>query len=230
LERVVGMEKEKGNHEVFQKHGLLSKIEDPAGLKKLSLEELSGLAKEIRDLIIGTVSKTGGHLASSLGAVELAIALHYFYDSPRDKIIWDVGHQSYAHKILTGRKARFSTLRQYKGISGFPSISESEHDVYGTGHASTSISAALGFAVARDLKKEEGEVVAVIGDGSFTGGNALEAINQAGYLHTRIIVILNDNRMSISKNVGALAEYTHRIEKTETYRQVKEKLYKLIQK
>jgi 1-deoxy-D-xylulose-5-phosphate synthase len=224
------MEEAKANPQEFRKHSLLSSIESPSDLKKLKPEELPGLAKEIREVIIETVSSTGGHLASSLGAVELAVALHYFYESPKDKIIWDVGHQCYAHKILTGRKSRFSTLRQYKGISGFPKISESEHDVYGTGHASTSISAALGFAVARDLKKEVGEIVAVIGDGSFTGGNALEAINQAGYLHSKIVVILNDNRMSISKNVGALAEYTHRIEKTEKYRQVRQKLYNLIEK
>ena len=210
--------------------GFLNKIECPSDLKLLHPEDLTVLAGEIRQLIIETVSKTGGHLASSLGAVELAIALHYFYASPKDKIIWDVGHQSYAHKILTCRKSSFATLRQYKGISGFPRITESEHDVYGTGHASTSISAALGFAVARDMKKEEGEVVAVIGDGSFTGGNALEALNQAGYLHSKIIVILNDNRMSISRNVGAFAEYTHRIQKTDKYQRVKQKLYDLIEK
>ncbi len=215
---------------VSQERGVLSRIESPDDLKRLGVEELPLLALELRDFIIKNVSKTGGHLASSLGVVELTIALHYFFDSPKDKIIWDVGHQCYAHKIITGRKSLFSTLRQYKGLSGFPRIIESAHDAYGTGHASTSISAAIGFAVGRDLKGEGGEVVAVIGDGAFTGGNALEAINQAGYLHSKLIVILNDNRMSISKNVGALADYTHRIEKTEKYQQLKQKIYNLIKK
>ena len=213
-----------------QENGLLSKVESPADLKELSLEALSLLALELRDFIIRNVSKTGGHLASSLGVIELTIALHYFFESPKDKIIWDVGHQSYTHKIITGRKSLFPTLRQYKGLSGFPRIFESEHDAYGTGHASTSISAAIGFAVGRDLKGEKGEVIAVIGDGAFTGGNALEAINQAGYLHSKLIVILNDNRMSISKNVGALSDYTHRIERTEKYQKLKHQLYNLIKK
>ena len=209
---------------------MLASINTPDDLKRLKPEDLPALAQEIRHLIINTLSRTGGHLGSSLGAVELAIGLHYFYASPADKIIWDVGHQCYAHKILTGRKNDFGTLRQSGGISGFPKINESEHDIYGTGHASTSISAALGIAVARDFKNENGEVIAVIGDGAFTGGNALEAINQVGYLHSKIIVILNDNRMSISKNVGALSEYTHRIEKTEKYQKVRQKLVELIEK
>lgn len=224
------MEKTNSDSNIVGRIALLPMINGPSDLKMLQTADLPELAREIRESIIKTVSHTGGHLAASLGAVELAIALHYYYDSPKDKIIWDVGHQSYAHKILTGRCSRFSTLRQYKGISGFPNISESEHDAYGTGHASTSISAALGFAVARDLRREAGEVIAIIGDGAFTGGNALEAINQAGYLHSKIIVVLNDNRMSISKNVGALSEYTHRIEKTEKYKQLKRQLYKLIEK
>ncbi|MCP4370511.1 MAG: 1-deoxy-D-xylulose-5-phosphate synthase, partial [Deltaproteobacteria bacterium] len=197
---------------------LLEKIENISDLKILRREELPELADEIRQFIIQNVSKTGGHLGAPLGVVDLTVALHYFFNSPTDKIIWDVGHQCYAHKILTGRRQRFHTLRQYKGISGFPKISESEHDVYGVGHASTSISAALGFAKARDLSKQDYAVIAVIGDGALTGGNALEAINQAGYLNTKIIIILNDNRMSISKSVGALSKYTHRIEKTETYK------------
>ncbi len=208
---------------------LLGRVENVRDLKTLRIEELSKLAGEIRQFIIQNVSKTGGHLGSSLGTVDLTVALHYSFNSPKDKIIWDVGHQCYAHKILTGRKKRFHTLRNYKGLSGFPTIGESKHDAYGTGHASTSISAALGFAKARDLREQDYEVIAVIGDGAFTGGNALEAINQAGYLNTRIIIILNDNRMSISKNVGALSEYTHRIEKTETYKHVKETINELIE-
>lgn len=208
---------------------LLEKVDNVSNLKKLGIEDLPQLAEEIRQFIIQTVCKTGGHLAPCLGAVELTVALHYFFNSPKDKIIWDVGHQSYTHKILTGRRTRFHTLRQYKGLSGFPKCSESEHDAYGTGHASTSISAALGFAKARDLRKKDYEVVAVIGDGALTGGNALEAINQAGYLNTKIIIILNDNRMSISRNVGAFFEYTHRIEKTETYKDVRATINQLIE-
>lgn len=207
---------------------LIDRIDDIDDLKMLHVDMLPGLAEEIRNLIMNTVSKTGGHLGSSLGAVDLTVALHYAFRSPRDKIIWDVGHQSYAHKILTGRRKQFATIRQYKGLSGFPKAKESRHDAYGTGHASTSISAALGFAKARDLKNEDYEVVAVIGDGALTGGNALEAINQAGYLNTKVIIILNDNRMSISRNVGSLSEYTHRIERTETYKQVRETINELI--
>lgn len=208
---------------------LLNKINGVEDLKKLRIKELPLLAGEIRQFILNNVSKTGGHLGASLGAVELTVALHYFFNSPKDKIIWDVGHQCYAHKILTGRKNNFSTLRQYKGLGGFPKISESEHDAYGTGHASTSLSAALGFAKARDLKNEDFDVIAVVGDGALTGGNALEALNQAGYLNTRVIIILNDNRMSISKNVGAFSEYTHRIEKTAIYKNVKNTIERLIE-
>jgi 1-deoxy-D-xylulose-5-phosphate synthase len=208
---------------------LLEKIENIRDLKHLRMKQLPQLADEIRQFILENVSKTGGHLGAPLGAVDLTVALHYFFNSPEDKIVWDVGHQSYAHKILTGRRKRFHTLRQYKGLSGFPKIGESEHDPYGTGHASTSISAALGLAKARDLKKQDYEVVAVIGDGALTGGNALEAINQAAFLDTRIIIILNDNRMSISRNVGALSEYTHRIETTETYKHVKRQIKELIE-
>jgi len=210
-------------------HGYLDRIENVGDLKKLSREELPHLADEIREYMLQKVSNTGGHLASSLGAIELTVALHFFFESPKDKIVWDVGHQSYAHKILTGRRNEFHTLRQYKGLCGFPKITESEHDAFGAGHASTSISAALGFAMARDLKKLDHEVVAVIGDGSMTGGNALEAINQVGYRNTKLIVILNDNRMSISKNVGALSKYTHRIEMTGTYKDVKRTINELIE-
>ncbi|NLD35625.1 MAG: 1-deoxy-D-xylulose-5-phosphate synthase [Desulfatiglans sp.] len=214
--------------EVNKNLALLDKISGVEDLKKLRIKELPLLAGEIRQFMLDNVCKTGGHLGASLGAVELTVALHYFFRSPTDKIIWDVGHQCYAHKILTGRKDAFVTLRQFKGLSGFPNIHESKHDAYGTGHASTSLSAALGIAKARDLKNEDFNVIAVIGDGALTGGNALEALNQAGYLNTRVIIILNDNRMSISKNVGAFSEYTHRIEKTEVYQNVKNTLGKLI--
>lgn len=189
----------------------LDQINSPADLKQLTIPQLKDLAEEIRDLILHTVSKTGGHLASSLGVVELTIAMHYVFDSPKDKIIWDVSHQTYAHKILTGRKDRFSTLRQYGGISGFTKIAESEHDVFGAGHSSTSVSAALGFAVARDLKKEKHEVIAVIGDGALTGGLAYEGLNNIGNVGTDITVILNDNKMSISNNVGAISDHLKKL-------------------
>jgi 1-deoxy-D-xylulose-5-phosphate synthase len=189
---------------------LLDKIEGPQDLKKLGLEELPQLASEIRELIIETVSEMGGHLASSLGAVEIAIALHYVFDTPSDKLIWDVGHQSYPHKVLTGRKEAFKTLRKLDGISGFPKPSESPFDCFGTGHSSTSISAGLGMAAARDLKGEGYKVISVIGDGSMTAGLAFEGLNQAGHLKRDFIVLLNDNEMSISKNVGALSSFLSR--------------------
>ena len=190
---------------------LLKNINTPKDLKKLKKEELPLLAAEIRKLIIETVSKTGGHLASSLGVVELTLALHYIFKTPDDKIVWDVGHQAYTHKILTGRKNKFHTLRQYKGISGFPKINESEYDAFNTGHSGTSISAALGLAKARDTKKENHSVIAVIGDGSTTAGMAFEGFNQAGHLKSNLIVILNDNEMSISANVGAVSAYLSKI-------------------
>ncbi len=186
---------------------ILDRIENPSDLKKLSTKELFRLSREIRELIIDVVSKKGGHLSSNLGVVEMTLALHRVFDAPEDKIIWDVGHQSYTHKILTGRKQAFSTLRQYQGLCGFPSVEESEYDVYNTGHASTALSAALGMAVARDRKKENHHVIAVIGDGSLTGGEAWEALNQIGHLRERIIIILNYNEMSISHNVGAMSKY-----------------------
>ncbi len=185
---------------------LLDNINSPADLKGLSPTALEELAAEIRQEIISTVTSTGGHLASNLGVVELTIALHRVFDSPRDKIIWDVGHQSYVHKLLTGRRREFSTLRQYQGLSGFTCRDESEHDPFGTGHASTSVSAALGIAVARDLAGDDYKVVAVIGDGAITAGMAYEALNHAGHLGSRLIVILNDNGMSISPTVGAVAK------------------------
>jgi len=190
---------------------LLYSINNPSDLKNLEKPALPGLAKEIRELIINTVSVTGGHLASSLGVVELAIALHYKFDTPNDRIIWDVGHQAYAHKILTGRRDSFSTLRKHKGISGFPKRSESVYDSFGTGHSSTSISAALGMVAARDIKGGTNKVIAVIGDGSMTAGLAFEGLNQAGHLKKNLIVILNDNEMSIAPNVGALSAYLSRI-------------------
>lgn len=192
---------------------LLDKINSPDDIKVIPRTELPLLAKEIRQVIIDVVSKNGGHLASSLGAVELAIAIHYVFDSPNDKIIWDVGHQAYAHKLLTGRRDRFHTLRKHEGISGFTSIKENEHDAFSTGHSGTSISAGLGIACGMRLKNKtssNSRVVAVIGDGSMTSGMAFEGLNQAGDIHKDLIVILNDNDMSISQNVGALSSFLSR--------------------
>ena len=189
---------------------LLNTVNNPQDLKKLPPELLPQLAQEIREKIIATVSKTGGHLAPSLGVVELTIALHYVFECPRDKIIWDVGHQAYAHKLLTGRQDRFPTLRQYGGLSGFPKRSESPYDAFDTGHSSTSISAALGMAAARCLKKERNRVIAVIGDGAMTAGLAFEGLNNAGDLNKDLIVILNDNGMSIAPNVGAMSSFFSR--------------------
>ncbi len=190
---------------------LIKNIKSPLDLKSLKPEELVALAEELRALIIERVSINGGHLASNLGVVELTIALHYVFNSPVDKIIWDVGHQSYSHKLLTGRYEAFPTIRKYKGISGFPRITESPHDAFGTGHSSTSISAALGIAEARDRNSEHFKVIAVIGDGALTSGLAFEGLNQAGHLKKDLIVVLNDNEMSISQNVGALSNYLSRV-------------------
>ncbi|ACH38277.1 1-deoxy-D-xylulose-5-phosphate synthase [Citrifermentans bemidjiense Bem] len=201
---------------------ILEGIKEPGQLKALSLSELETLAAELRERIIETCAANGGHLAPSLGVVELTIALHRVFDSPKDKIVWDVGHQAYAHKLLTGRNERFGTLRTLGGISGFPKRAESPHDCFDVGHSSTSISAGVGFAVARDLKGERNKVLTVIGDGSMTGGLALEGLNHAGELNKDLVVILNDNEMSISENVGALSnllsrtitsEYVHRAKK-----------------
>jgi 1-deoxy-D-xylulose-5-phosphate synthase len=197
---------------------LLDKIDNPADLKGLTKQELEQLAAEIRQELVSTVTTNGGHLASNLGAVELTIALHRVFDSPRDKIIWDVGHQSYVHKLLTGRRQRFASIRQYGGLSGFTSRSESEHDPFGAGHASTSVSAALGMAIARDLAGDDYHVIAIIGDGAITGGMALEALNQVGHLSSRICVILNDNGMSISPTVGAIAKLLSRVRFDYRYR------------
>ena len=188
----------------------LDRINSPADLKVLSRSELPILASEIRKVIIEVVSKNGGHLAPSLGAVELAIAIHYVFNAPSDKIIWDVGHQSYAHKLLTGRRESFHTLRQLDGICGFTRMSESPYDAFSTGHSSTSISAGLGIACAKRLKKDKSKVIAVIGDGSMTAGLAYEGLNQAGDINRNIIVILNDNDMSIAHNVGALSSFLSR--------------------
>ncbi|MFP4039705.1 MAG: 1-deoxy-D-xylulose-5-phosphate synthase [Desulfosudaceae bacterium] len=190
----------------------LDKINSPDDLKQLSLSELSLLAQEIRELIIEVVSKNGGHLAPSLGTVELAIAIHYVFDIPRDKIIWDVGHQAYAHKILTGRRERFPSIRQYGGLSGFTKSSESPYDAFSTGHSGTSISAGLGMLSANERRDDHSKVLAVIGDGSLTAGMAYEGLNQAGDQHKdrNLIVILNDNEMSITKNVGALSSFLSR--------------------
>ncbi|MFW6080993.1 MAG: 1-deoxy-D-xylulose-5-phosphate synthase N-terminal domain-containing protein, partial [Desulfosalsimonas sp.] len=190
--------------------GLLEQINSPADLKKLPRSDLPRLAREIRQQIVEVVSCTGGHLASNLGVVELSIAVHYVFDMPTDKLIWDVGHQSYTHKLLTGRRERFSTLRQFGGISGFPKMSESPYDAFSTGHSGTSISAGLGMSCAKRLKKKDSRVLAVIGDGSMTSGLAYEGLNQAGGIHKDLIVILNDNEMSISPNVGALSSLLSR--------------------
>ncbi|MBU4321044.1 MAG: 1-deoxy-D-xylulose-5-phosphate synthase, partial [Nitrospinae bacterium] len=210
---------------------LIEKIKSPDDLKALPVEELSKLAEELREIIVERISINGGHLASNLGAVELTLALHYVFNSPADKIVWDVGHQSYTHKLITGRYEKFETIRKYKGISGFPKIDESVHDAFGTGHSSTSISAALGIIEARDLIKKfniqysifniPDKVIAVIGDGAMTSGLAFEGLNHAGHLKKDLIVVLNDNEMSISKNVGALSAYLNRILTGDLYQRFK---------
>ncbi|SEN22344.1 1-deoxy-D-xylulose-5-phosphate synthase [Lihuaxuella thermophila] len=209
---------------------LLEQINSPDKLKQLSVEELPKLAKEIRQFLIKSLSETGGHLASNLGVVELTIAMHYLFDSPKDKFLWDVGHQAYVHKLLTGRRELFPTLRQYKGLCGFPKMRESEHDVWETGHSSTSLSGAMGMAVARDLKGEDYKVIAVIGDGALTGGMALEALNHIGEEKKDIIVILNDNEMSISPNVGALHNHLARLRTHKGYNKMKEEVEQLLKK
>ncbi len=209
---------------------LLEQIKGPQDLKPLSIAQLEELAGEIRDFLIEKLSATGGHLAPNLGVVELTLVLHYLYDSPKDKFIFDVGHQSYVHKILTGRKDQFDTLRKYKGLCGFIKRSESEHDVWEAGHSSTSLSAAMGMALARDLKGEDNKVVAVIGDGALTGGMALEALNHIGHEKKNLIVILNDNEMSIAPNVGALHHYLGKIRTDRHYQKAKDELNQLLNK
>ena len=209
---------------------LLDTIDSPQDLKGLSIDELERLAAEIREEIVRTVSRNGGHLGANLGAVELAIALHSVLDSPKDKVIWDVGHQAYPHKLLTGRRDRFHTLRQEGGISGFPRMSESPHDAFGVGHAGTSISAALGYAVARDRLGEKYAVACVTGDGALTAGMAFEALNNAGDLGVDLVVIVNDNEMSIAPNVGALSAYLARLRMDKTLRRARDEIESLIKR
>ncbi len=217
----------------FESEGFYVKLEDlknPSMIKNYSKSELEGLAEDIRTFLIEKLSETGGHLGPNLGVVELTLALHYLFDSPKDKFIWDVGHQAYVHKILTGRAGQFDRLRQYKGLCGFPKRNESEHDVWETGHSSTSLSAAMGMATARDIKGTDDKVVAIIGDGALTGGIALEALNHIGHEQKDLIVILNDNEMSIAPNVGALHNVLGRLRTAGKYKKAKEELEQLIKK
>jgi 1-deoxy-D-xylulose-5-phosphate synthase len=209
---------------------ILESITHPKDIKNLTTSQLLKLAGEIRGLIVRTVAKNGGHLAPNLGVVELTLAIHRVFSSPVDKIVWDVGHQSYVHKILTGRCGQFDTIRTKGGLSGFPKIAESEHDIFGTGHSSTSISAALGIALARDLSEQKHQVIAVIGDGSLTGGQAYEALNHVGHLGTKVIVVLNDNEMSIAKNVGAMSEYLAKMRTAPAYSKVKQDIEYLLRR
>ncbi len=202
----------------------ISEIDSPADLRQLHVEDLQEVADEIRAFIIETCSRIGGHTGASLGAVELAVAMHYVFDTPRDRLVWDVGHQAYAHKILTGRRDQLHTIKQPGGLSGFLRREESEFDTFGAGHASTSLSAALGMAIARDLKNEDFHVCALIGDSSLAGGMAMEAVNQAGHLKSRLIVLLNDNEMSIAPAVGALSRYLNRIKEAQSYQHLKEEI------
>ncbi|MFZ3131383.1 MAG: 1-deoxy-D-xylulose-5-phosphate synthase N-terminal domain-containing protein, partial [Desulfosporosinus sp.] len=210
--------------------GLLESIHAPKDLHTLDFNELNQLAQEIREVLVDVVSKNGGHLAPNLGVVELTLALHRTFDCPYDKIIWDVGHQTYVHKLLTGRLDQFKTIRQYNGLSGFPKRAESACDCFQTGHSSTSISAAVGFAKARDVLGEEHNVVAVIGDGAMTGGMAYEALNHAGHSETNLIVVLNDNEMSISPNVGAMSSYLNRLRTDPRYDKRKEDIEYLLKR
>ncbi len=204
----------------------LEKINSPEDIKKLSIDKLSILAGEIREFLVNSVSHTGGHLASNLGVVDLTIAMHYCFSCPRDKFVWDVGHQAYTHKILTGRKDEFDTLRKLDGLSGFPKTNESKYDSFNTGHSSTSIAAAIGLARARDLMGHSYNVVSVIGDGAMTGGLAYEALNNVGRDHTKLIIVLNDNQMSISENVGAMSKYLSELILTQKYMNAKSEVQK----
>ena len=204
---------------------LLDLIKKPNDIKKIEPENYNKLAQEIREFLIRSISETGGHLGPNLGVVELTMALHLALDLPKDKIIWDVGHQSYTHKLLTGRKEGFHSLRKYGGMSGFPKRCESDCDCFDTGHSSTSLSAGLGFVKARDLRGEDNYVVSVIGDGALTGGMAYEALNNAARMDTNFIIILNDNNMSISENVGGMSKYLNSIRTAENYRNTKDGIY-----
>lgn len=210
--------------QVLPATSFLEAVASPADLKRLSAAELQSLAGEIREELVQALSKTGGHLASNLGIVEITLALHHVFNSPADKILWDVGHQAYIHKMLTGRRKQFDTLRQYKGLSGFINPFESEHDPFLAGHSSTSISLALGYALARDHFGQDHKVIAVIGDGGLTGGMALEALNHLGHIQKNVIIILNDNEMSISENLGGFSQYMKRIKETFFYKDIKEKI------
>lgn len=207
---------------------LLATINTPDDLKKLKPEQLQEVCDELREFIIDMVSVHGGHFGASLGVIELTIALHYVYNTPHDKLIWDVGHQAYGHKILTGRREEFHTNRRYKGLSGFPKRTESEYDTFGVGHSSTSISAGLGMAIARDLDKSDKKIVSIIGDGAMTGGMAFEAMNNAGALKSDMLVVLNDNNMSIDPNVGALKEYLAEITTSKTFNKMRDEIYDLL--
>ncbi|HET7700322.1 MAG TPA: 1-deoxy-D-xylulose-5-phosphate synthase [Candidatus Limnocylindria bacterium] len=207
---------------------VLQRVREPADLRRLTKDELLELCAEIRTFTVDAVQKTGGHISSSLGAVELTVALHHVFDSPRDKLVWDTGHQAYIHKILTGRRERFDTLRQFGGMSGFLARSESEHDIFGAGHAGTSISAAHGMAIARDLTREEFHVVAIIGDGALTAGLAFEGLNNIGHDRRRVIVVLNDNGMSIAPNVGAVSRILEAVRTAPPYREAKHVVRQLL--
>ncbi len=195
--------------------------------RDFSVAELKGLSKDVREFLIETISKTGGHLGAGLGTVELAVALHHVFNTPHDKLVWDVGHQAYPHKILTGRKDQFHTIRQYKGISGFLKRKESEYDTFGAGHASTAISAAVGMVAARELTGEDYKVIAIVGDGSMTGGMAYEGMNNAGLLKKDMIVVLNDNNMSIAPNVWAISNYFTELIANPSYNRFKRNIYEL---
>src|SRR6201997_648035 len=209
---------------------LLDTVHSPADIKKLSISQLETLAQEIRERLILTLSKTGGHLGPNLGVVELTLALHYVFDTPADKFVFDVSHQAYIHKLLTGRRERFETIRQAGGLNGFMLRTESEHDIYGAGHAGTALSAALGMAVARDLAGGKEHVVALAGDAAFTNGISFEALNNIADQTKRLIVVLNDNEWSIDKNVGAIAEYFHKIATNPTYVSLHDRAAGLVEK
>ena len=202
-------------------YSYLDKINFPSDLRKFKEEELKPISKELRKKTIETVSKTGGHLGAGLGVVELTIALHYIFNTPRDKLIWDVGHQAYPHKILTGRKSKINTLRQKKGLYGFVRRSESEYDPFGTAHSSTSISAGLGMKIAKDINKDNSNVICVIGDGALSAGLAYEALNNAGAMNKELIVILNDNEMSIDRPVGAMSSYLTKLLSSKQYSSIR---------